>query len=465
MLRLFGNRENRDAKHDAKMLRMQVDTLQAMVTSYKTGMQDVNSYAGNPYPQYEQQVAALNLAYLGKAKWGSHTVKTLVDIRSAFAIANGIEPVSAFGDDEDVRKELDYIKAFMKWNNLDMEGVQDWARESELEGKALIRLSKNGKGMIDARFISFAANSYHIESDPEDYAKYVKATYNTNKSGMPVALEPSEFVYKRFGGRVSLVNETPPKLGSLLWSIENLDRAMYDWRKANTYFAFPTPYFKTETESQAKNLLDALRQMQWKVGQFIVGTGEFNMVGMPAENIDSLEREIVNHTKVISGGSGVPVHFLGYPELMSNRSTAENMMEMLFGATNRERQVWIGAFNEMFEKVLVMAGRGFNPKAVKASLSEMSSTRIAEIASMWLPLHDKGVISRQTLIERVPGVDAEIESERIAAEEAEITAQAIQAQKDAMGINRRISQHDESHDNSDASNSNNGKTQKGAVSK
>jgi hypothetical protein len=51
---------------------------------------------------------------------------------------------------------------------------------------------------------------------------------------------------------------------------------------------------------------------------------------------------------------------------MSNRSTAENLMELVFASTEDDRQAWKGICNEMFEKVLAMANekqqKNFNTK-------------------------------------------------------------------------------------------------------
>jgi LPXTG-motif cell wall-anchored protein len=46
------------------------------------------AYAGNPYPSYEAQITQLNEMYLGRARWGSHTVRNLVDVRAAFTVAS-----------------------------------------------------------------------------------------------------------------------------------------------------------------------------------------------------------------------------------------------------------------------------------------------------------------------------------------------------------------------------------------
>jgi len=428
-------------RREIESLKATLHELQCFVSDY-ISVNTTQSYGfpGNPYPTYEAQVTELDLKYRGQSRWGAQAVKNLVDTRTAFMVGDGVM-VNAADDTADVSKEIAFIRDFLRRNNLDREGVQDWAREAELEGKFLCRLVHDPKAkQIDARFVSWALHGYSITTDPQDYAKYAGASYRVAKNGDEVRLTPPEFIYKKFGGRTSQVNDTPPKLGVLLWDIESLHKALYDWRQANRYFGTPTPHFKAATAQEAQSLHEKLKQLQWKIGQFIVSTAEFSLVGIPADGIASLEKEIITHAKVISGGSGVPVHFLGFPELMSNRATADNLMEAVFSATSRERNIWIGAYNELFEKVLAMAnavfGFTFNTKAVKATIAEMSATRIAQLVSLWLPLRQEEMISRQTFLEHIPDVDPDQEARRLDEEDASSAQKAAEAFKGGLGINR-----------------------------
>lgn len=369
------------------------------------------------YKSYASQVSELAEMYECKATWGNQIARNVIDVRAAFIIANGIQVTGE-------KRELEFIKAFIAHNNLDEEVPQNLAREAEIEGKFLARLIPNAeaagvkrRGMIEMRFVPWTAHKYTIVAKADDYNVFERAKYQVNQTGKDVNLDPSEFVYARFGGRTHKVNDTPPKIGGAIHEIKNLDRALQDWRAINHYFASPTPYFKCETKEQAQAMQKSLGDIQWKIGKVLCGTADFSMVGIDDAGWESLKEEIITQAKIISGTTGVPVHFLGLPDLMSNRATAENLMELVSASTLKERRIWVGAYEEMFSKALAMANEhfqgGFDSKAVEVSIPFITQAHMDELSATWLPLYTSSAISLETFLSKVPDVDPVEEVKRV----------------------------------------------------
>lgn len=408
LFKVFGGRA------EFKELRKNYAELQHTVNILISGMEEKKLYKGNPYETYGLMVRALSKKYSGAADWGNQITKNIIDVRAAFTIGQGIKPVMK---DKTKTREMDFIKQFIEFNNLDEEKPQDWAKEAEIEGKFLCRLFVNqDKRQIEARYIPWTAHEYKIETEQDDYEKYTKASYRVNKTGDTIELEPAQFIYKKFGGRTHKVNETPPKTGLILRQIEDLDKALWDWRKINHLFSAPTPYFKCETAEQAKKLNDLLKEINWKIGKLLVTTATYSLAGFSGQGTDSLEKEIVTLAKIISGATGVPVHFLGLPDLMSNRAVADNLMELLYASTSKERHIWIGAYEEIFQKVLTMATEelngGYDPMAIGAEIPFVTTQKMTELVEVWLPIYSSGAIGLDFFLSKIPGLDIEEEKKK-----------------------------------------------------
>lgn len=389
---------------------------------------------GNPYPSYSETVLQLDKAYRGTASWGGIIAANVIDVRAAFMLGEGVQPVPAEGvNAKDAARELAFLRSFLRWNELDLEEALNWAREAEIEGKFCVVLKAEvdpaGRRRISARFLPWTAHRYTVETDPADYAVYTGVTYRPNNTGPEVFLPAGEFVFRPFGGRTHIVNEPTPKAGLVLRAMEALDKALVDWREINHLHASPFPWIKPANESAAEKLRQKLAEIRWKVGKALITDAEVQMVGAPTGGIDSLEREITTNAKLISGQTGVAAHFLGFPDLLSNRSTSDNLFEATTVSVRRERMIWKGFYEELFRTAILMANAqhqaGLNPDLVTAQIAEADKARLEMLASVWLPLYQGGALSLRSLLEKIPGVDPE-------AEEKAITAAAAKRAKDMM---------------------------------
>lgn len=431
------------ADKEADQLKSENKTLLGLVQAYSDILQKhdrttTSRFTGNSYICYADQVWQLNQMYNGKANWGCDTVRAIVDIRSAFIMGAGLHLVPTTEENID-SPEMKYIKEFVELNQLDGKLAIDWAREAEIEGKFLTKLSPYVKGslkQVKALFISFTNSKYKVITNSSDYTDYQKVDYyvggDNSKSFEPDVLmtdlrppgaekqtiPKGEFTFTRFGGRTDNINETSTRLHLLIDKIEYLAKALRDWREIDSLFSAPTPTFSCETPEEAEELNNRLTGTNWKIGKLLViGNCEYSLVGPDIDGIESLIKEILTLCREISLGTGLPVHFLGYPDLLQGRDTADQIMELLFASTRIERACWANHYNNMFDDVLELSNRLYNTNfktgIVKAEFPQSNSAALKEIISFWLTMFNSSAISRETLLKRVPGINAVQEAQRM----------------------------------------------------
>ena len=382
-------------------------------------------YTGNPYPTYTEKVTALTRMYDGKKHWGNDVAKCVVDVRAAFLIGSGVQVIKTVGYAKSAERELKFIREFMKFNNLDEDAPQEWSKNSEIEGKALVILKPDKeKKAISAIYKPWYQFGYTIDTNETDYYDYIKARYTGRNEKVSFNLSPPDFVYKRFAGTTVAVNEPVSKAAMVLRDIQDLDKSMWDWRKINHLYASPTPVFEFEDEEVAKRFNDSGEFKNWRIGMgIIISNAKFNLACYSGEGYTTVKDEVEYHVRKISGSTGVPVHFFGYPDLLSNRDTAEALVEGIVLSTNKERKTWIGFYQELFRKAIIMYNENFqqdmNPEAINADIPEISSKKMLEIEKVWLPMYEAQAISLPTLLDQLATVEVDVELEKVKKERKE----------------------------------------------
>ncbi len=407
-----------------------VQKLQALVRDDMLSLLDAAAgYKSNAYPSYASAVAEINNKYNGTADWGVLLTGSIIDLRSAFIIGDGITISAKSAKEGEADKEVEWAEKFLEYNDLDEEVAQEFAKEAEIEGKIALKLALEEDKDADAgdkkefkvsvRFISWQDKKYKIKTNPKDYLDYQKLVWQETGTRKSETLDANEFVYKKFGGRIMNPNEAAPKVMKCLTQIESLDKAERDWRQINHIFAGPILYAECENEREVKVALAAIDNKNFKLKKVLAGTFKFSFLGLDIKGIDSLEREIVTLIKMISATTGVPVHFLGFVDLMSNRSTAENLMEMINAATNKERKTWIGAYEEVIRKAMTMWNETekkgmsneakLDPDKIKVDIPVITKEHYDRIEKIFLPAVIAGKISDKTFLTMIPGLDVEAE--------------------------------------------------------
>ena len=373
-----------------------------------------DKYKGNKYQTYSEAVNEIHSKYNGNADWGVLQTGNIIDTRSAFIIGQGINII---GDKKDAQKELDFIHEFFNFNDLDREGAQEFAKEAEIEGKYLGKLFWHEKAkMVALRFVSWTEYNYKIIADPNDYLRYEKATWKKNNT--VTTLTEDQFVYKKFGGRVNKPDDSPPKIAKCLTQIEHLDKALRDWREIDRLFAAPTPHIECKTAEEAKKMNDLLEAKNiFKIRKMFAHTGTFKYTSPDPGHYQSIKDEILSNTQIISGTVGMPVHFLGYPELMSNRSTAWDLKDLVNASTLKERKIWQGGYEEIIEKAMAMwSAKGnkqkLDPSKISVEIPFWSQEQWDRFEKVYLPGYIAGAFSLEYILSQLPGLDVEKEMAR-----------------------------------------------------
>ncbi len=385
------------------------------------------TYVGNDYRSYEEAVKSISEKYVGTATWGVLQTRNIIDLRAAFILGEGIRIRHTTETKAEAEQELQFAQDFMSYNDLDGELDQEIAKEAEIEGKIAIRLAPDKEpyrtwpGMISARFVSWLSRKYTVDPDPNDYLWYKRLWWNAGANWSAGSLNEPEFVYAKFGGRINDPNQAQPKIMACLTVIDRLDKALRDLREINHLFASPTPVFKCAGAKEVSAVQAFINETNWKIGKALPMMAEFSLVSADASGIASLISEIELCVKMISGATGIPIHYLGLLDLLKNRSTGENTRELIMATSTRERQAWIGVYEEMLTKAMEMYNATF--KAQKSDEAKLDPMRIAvdipqvtqeqwdHIANVLIPAKNAGIISSDHVASQIPGVDVQKEAE------------------------------------------------------
>jgi len=435
----------------AKVQELLVDNILAVQESE-------TKYTGNAYKDYASAIQEIALKYNGYADWGGVQVGNIIDIRAAYIIGQGIKIKTT---DDQAENELEFANRFIETAGLDHELAQDLAREAEIEGKILIKLFPIeqpvlvGEPMpplqIGMRWVSWTTNKYSVNVNADDYLKVENVTWQSMNKGQ-VTLSPDAFIYKRFAGRLDVPNETMPRVGKCLTHIENLDKALRDWRQINKLYAAPTPEIECTDARQAQSVHEQIEKINWKIGKFFAHTGTFNYKQPSADGQKALESEIITLMKLISGATGVPIHFLGAPELTTKYGAAnEGLLELIAMSTSKEREIWRGAYKELLTKAMKMWNAvskktPLDPEKIDIELPQITKEQWDRLTATWLPLYTAGTISLQTMLEQVPGLDVEAELADKATRDATALAN-LEKENETLKLEKATQGKDKANDN------------------
>lgn len=417
-------------REEIQALSHKVQSQALIIDDITTAVEAGSEYVGNAYRTYKEAIKEIASKYSGTAKWGVQPTGNIIDVRAAFIIGQGVQVVPV--DKGTGENEVQFVKDFFDYNDIDREMAQEFAKEAEIEGCFMGILSwDEDEQMVSLRFMSRVDNDYTIEHPANDYAYYTGATYKDG--GETKRLKEPEFVYARFGGRIHKINEPFPKVAKCLTEVESISKALRDWREINRLFAAPVPHIECETAEEAKYMAAALEgaAKNWKVRKLFSHTGELKYTSPDVSGAQMIESEIITLAKMISGATGVPVHFLGLPDLMSNRATADNLMELVTASTSKEREIWRGTYQQIISKAMDIynAKSGMtplDPGLIEVTLPNTSEATWTRIMDIWLPLYVAGAIGLDTLLSQIPGVNVD----------AEVKAQEERAQKAAEEFSR-----------------------------
>lgn len=407
----------------------------------------VNTLYGDSYglterlgdPDKTEQVQARNRwtrledlrkMYKGEAKKGNQVVGSITDFHAALQGGLGLRHKDKGSDDpEKPSPEMEFWTDFLKVNGLDNQGIVDLAVCGELDGQILMRYEEDltldeGHGQVRAWVVPLIETRYAVVYDrygqPVQAVLYPEGFGNKNEE----RVFDTSFSFVRFrgikNGRYGIARTI-----RVIVELEGLDDAIMDWRKINRIYASPTPIFKAKDVEGIKRIKAAILGMNWKVGKAFVmlNDDDFLLVGPPTASTDALEKEITRLAQVISGATNVPVHYLGYPELMSNRSVADSDMEPSLKATEKAHGQLVEFIQDMKEKAFAIGslihGTTYDPDKVETRFPAVRKGNIEEALKSWLPAavakaaDGRPLISRRTFQTKVGIEDPEEEERQI----------------------------------------------------
>lgn len=298
--------------------------------------------AKNSYRSYSAQVAESYRKYNGEAEWGSQQLRAVADIRTSFIAGEGL---SINAEKPETRAWLD---EFVKDNSLLEERFFDLVLGTELTGRALVFLRARPGEMPKAIRVPWTSEEswYVVLSDKWDPESVVGIKIKT-RAGEERMLPLEHFAFFRVGGDDRDVNKTTTRIGVVLTDFENYDRALKDMRLTNYVAARITPDLKTGSKKETDEAVQSLKNTRWKIGKMRIGTGEFSYKTPGTGAVDVLKGEMATTLKTISSTTGLPVHWIGWADLMNNRATADSLYETISNATSRERTIIAGGFRAL----------------------------------------------------------------------------------------------------------------------
>ena len=364
----------------------------------------------NNYKTYSSQVNQSYEMFNSRVDYGGEIHKGLVETRIAFIGGEGLSVIAKDGPESETQK---YIDKFLKDNKLNGSRLIRMLEMGELEGKNLLFLKPDNKNnRIKTHSISWWLKSYNIFTEPDDHETIKKVTWIPEKGGqaelIPIPLE--RMVYVRIGGSADRINETTNRIHCVLTQCENYSRAAFDLRKNSHLFGKIMPNWKTQDIQEASAINNAVNSGDWTIGKGYAGMADFKFVSPPANGVQVNIQDMLTSLKTISTMTGIPIHWLAWPELMSNRATADNLIEVISAATRKDRLIWEEAFTELIEKAMNLAiEKNFESPSIlgefEVKLPLVSIALLKQVAEIWIPLMDSKIISMATVRNMLPGIN------------------------------------------------------------
>jgi hypothetical protein len=390
-----------------------------ILESLLTGTALNSSGSENTYLTYASQTNNIYQKYNGTDSLGNWQTRAVIDTRTGFISGEGLSVICKD------KKTSKFFDDFLTYNKLYGSRFINFVKQAEMEGRVLlyIRPKKEGKDEIRIKVYRHLSGYcggrdykvvYNDRNDPDD----IKTIKIKTKDGGEEDLKET-FIYVLTGGDGTNYNEPSTRTGLVLWQIESFDRSMNAMRKNNHLFGKVTPVFSSENPQDVSQFRSLAQSKDWKIGDVVAalkGGLKFEVPDVGA--MENLKAEQITCSKSIAATTGIPVHWFGNVDLMSNRATAETLYETINNATVLDRVIWQEKIYDLLIKVQEMAidkgiykgtiNRDFEVKIPLISFSKMFD----HIKALSLAYADDA-ISIKTYRNHLPGVNPIKEEELI----------------------------------------------------
>jgi len=392
-------------------------------------------YGWNRFQTYESAIEEIHKMYNGEREWGT-SIGSMINLRAAFIGGSGLEISQVI---EDTDREKAFVEEFLKYNKLNSSGFLKLLQDIEKEGKCLLIIipdysyewtwyegdtERKETGMVRVMYQSWIESKYEItkKKDTDEVAETCKYK---NENQEDVILKENEFVYRRWQGPSNQIDKAVSVFQRVIEHVIGLEKAYFDQRTNNHLFAAPRLVAQFETSEQAQEFETYINKsgqgFNLKTRQIlIIAGGELKYI-TPGTWVD-LSREIADHRNAISFNTGIPVQFLGDPSAVRNKNVSENLMEGVNYSMEAGRQIAADMFNELIFKAFEMingVNTPYNSKAIEVHIGEITAADWNRIIAFWFPAVESEKISQETFLEKIPGLDVELELERLEKEKEE----------------------------------------------
>ncbi len=410
-------------EHDEMVV--QIKELQVTSSEMLGRMQSDHEHDTNTYDTHATQTEEIINKYQGVSSYGITLVKRLVNVAAALQVPNGIEL------DGDIKlPEYDYLKKFLDANQLN-EGVAiQLAKEAQFEGQVLLELVWDElDSMVKIRHNMWRSGMYQVHTIGLSNLTGPYEAIWKEEDRVIKTLSGDAMAFVAFNATRTEDDyiEGWPTLGSLLMRLDTISRDLNDWRVTNKLFAHPTPVFECETQEEVNDLTDKLKASGWTVGTAIAFRGKFLLVASGSYYL-TFRNAIETNVKLVSGGSGVSIAWLGFADVMSNRATAESLGEPLEIVSAADIATWRSFYEELFDSVIAIRNKSLDsdqklkPGLIKPKLKPMSDRQWQKLKELFMPAAKDGLLTRQAFLEQIPNFDIQAELKRIEEEVNEMNA-------------------------------------------
>jgi hypothetical protein len=422
-----------------------------------------NSNAVSEYNTKQLQVDQIRKKYKGEGKHGNILLQRIINLRTAFTMPNRlflIRNPQFEGSDKVVKEVKAFLYDFLNINNLDAYGPRDLTVESEKTGEILLEhtwdaINKN----VALNYYAWDSPGYKIEPKDNNNKYKLNKKYKAEVSFEDKYLKiPDEKLsYIQFNEDANAIGGYPT-CGPILHIIDDLEKDFKDWRCLNHLFAHPTPHFKCETSEDANAIMTLITQIGWRVGTAIATNSDFILKGPTGVEATMLMNSITTAAKLLSGHTGIGIHFFGFANVMSNRATADSMGEPTEVVLHSEMTSWKGFYNDMFKKAIAtrntLLAKTLPENAVQVKVIPITDRQYNVIKEIYMPLLENNNISRHTLFDNIPELDAANEEDRIKEQEEMTKKEQSNKPGFTMPISSNVNNDDDNSDNDNDNNNN-----------
>jgi hypothetical protein len=299
-----------------------------------------------------------------------------------------------------------------------------------MDGQMLVTLEWDAKGdgksgLPKIKRISWYKNHYTVTAQDDDDDAIKAITWDRHSDSKSMSLSPGTkpyFVFVAFND-VDFVGT--PTTSLVLNECESLHQALGGWRKTNKFFAKITPFFQVDNWKEAKAVMAWLKAEGWKVGTGVAAKG-FEMKGPSTAPAESLYEEIKTRVQVISGATGIPIHYLGFADVLKNRATAITLTEPMEVMALTDMMRWKGFYEALFDQAIVLRNERLNGQlqtgVVKPKMAPVTDRQFERLVKFWLPARKDGLVSSELFAQQLPGnIDVQEELKRLNQQQLEVS--------------------------------------------